>query len=175
VLPSVLSVQLQGFSAWLPLPDDVWAGLWDLRPPAAPARLRVRLALHADSFDADSIRLLFVPLLLDPLSFLQGRPRSYCDAVCSVLATFVRLVGASLADAVLPVGSCVFASGLSRRSLSALTLPPAPRVAEHCPVPFFSAWGAEAEAPLGYAVVLDLGFFQCPKPTNIVSPRLSLH
>jgi hypothetical protein len=84
---------------------------------------------------------------LDPSSFLQGCPCSRRDAVCSVLAAFVLLVGASVAA--VPVGSCVFASGLVRCSLFALALPPASRVSGHCPLPFRPTWGAEAEAPLG--------------------------
>jgi hypothetical protein len=64
----------------------------------------------------------------------------------------VLLAGASVEDAAVPVGSLcspVFASGLVRRSLSALALPPASGVAGRCPLPFRPAWGAEAEAPWG--------------------------
>jgi hypothetical protein len=50
---------------------------------------------------------------------------------------------------VVPAGSCVFASGLLRRSLSALVLPTVSRVAGRCPLPFRPTRGAEAEAPLG--------------------------
>jgi hypothetical protein len=109
----------------------------------------VRLALHVDSFDADSVHAHCVPWLLNPFSFLQGCPRSRCDAVCSVPADFVLLVGASVADAAVPVGLPVFASGLVRRSLFALAMAPASRVAESCSVLFHPAWGAEADAPLG--------------------------
>jgi hypothetical protein len=132
-----------------PDPTDLWADLWDLLPHASPARERVRLALHVDSFDADSVRALCMPRLLDPFSFLQDCSRSRRDAVCSVVAALVLLVGASVADDVVPAGSCVFASRLVRRSLSALVLPPASRVARCCPRPFRPARGAEAEAPLG--------------------------
>jgi hypothetical protein len=90
-----------------------------------------------------------MPWLLDPFSFFQGCSLSRRDAVCAVIAAFVLLVGASVADDVVPVGSCVFTSGLLRRSLSALALPPVSRVAGCCPLPFCPAWGAEAEAPLG--------------------------
>jgi hypothetical protein len=54
-----------------------------------------------------------------------------------------------VADDAVPAGSCVFASGLVRRSLSALALQSVSRVAERCPLPFSPARGAEAEAPLG--------------------------
>jgi hypothetical protein len=118
-------------------------------PPAAPARSRARLALHVDSFDADSVRVHCVPWLLDPFSFLQGEYRSRCDAVCSVLAAFALLVEASVVDAAVPVGSPVFTSGRVRRSLTTVALPPASRVAGRWPLPFRPAWGAEAEAPLG--------------------------
>jgi hypothetical protein len=83
------------------------------------------------------------------MAFVQGCPRSRCDAVCSVLAAFVLLVGASVADAAVSVGSCVFGSGLVRRFLSAFALPPASRVAGRCPLPSRPAWIAEAEGPLG--------------------------
>jgi hypothetical protein len=55
-------------------------------------------------------------------------------------------------DAVL-ADSCVFTSGLVRRSLSALELPPVSRAAGHCLLLFRSARGAEAKAPLGYGLV----------------------
>jgi hypothetical protein len=71
-----------------PYPADLLADLWDLLPPAAPPRSRVGLALHVDSFDADSVRAHCVPWILDPFSFLHGCARSR-DAVCSVLAAFV--------------------------------------------------------------------------------------
>jgi hypothetical protein len=90
-----------------------------------------------------------MPWILDPLSFLQGCSRSRRDAVCSVIAAFVLLVGASVADDAVPAGSCMFASGLVPRSLSAPALPPVSRVAGRCPLPFRPARGAEAEAPLG--------------------------
>jgi hypothetical protein len=117
--------------------------------PFSTARESVRLALHVDSFDADSVRALCMPWLLDPFSFLQGCSRSGRDAVCSAIAAFVLLIGASVADDAVPAGSCVFASGLVRRSLSALALQPVSRVAGRCPVSFRPARGAEAEAPLG--------------------------
>jgi hypothetical protein len=130
-------------------PTDHWADLWDLLPHAPPAREHVRLALHVDSFDADSVRALCMPWLLDPFSFLQGCSRSWRDAVCSVIAAFLLLVGASVADDGVPAGSCVFASGLVRRSLSDLALPPAPRVAGRFPLPHRPDQGTEAEALLG--------------------------
>jgi hypothetical protein len=79
----------------------------------------------------------------------QGCSRSRRDAVCSVIAAFVLLVGASVADDAVPTGSCVFAPGLVRRSLSGLALQSVSRVAGRCPLPFRPAGGAEAEAPLG--------------------------
>jgi hypothetical protein len=54
-------------------------------------------------------------------------------------------------------GSGALASGLMRRSLSALVLLPVSRVAgRFCPLPFRPTRGAEAEAPLGYGTVPDL-------------------
>jgi hypothetical protein len=117
---------------------------------SASSRERVRLALHGDSFDANAVRARCMPWLLDPFSFLQGCSRCRRDAMCSVLAAFVSLVGASVADDAVPVGSCVFASGLVRRSLHALALSPASlRLLSVAPPPFRPARGAEPEAPLG--------------------------
>jgi hypothetical protein len=90
-----------------------------------------------------------MPWLLDPFSFLQGYSCSRRDTVCSVIAVFVLLVGASVGDDAVPAGSCVFASGFVCRSLSALALLPVSRVAGRCTLPFRPAGGAEAEAPLG--------------------------
>jgi hypothetical protein len=65
--------------------------------------------------DADSVRAHSVPWLLDPFFFLQRFPRSRRDAVCSVIAAFVFLVGASVADAVLGLQITV-----TKRPLNAL-------------------------------------------------------
>jgi hypothetical protein len=48
-----------------------------------------------DSFD--SVHAHCMPWLLDSFSLLQGCPRSRHNAVCSVLAAFGLLVGASVA------------------------------------------------------------------------------
>jgi hypothetical protein len=76
-----------------------------------PLAKSVRLALHVDSFDADSVRAHCMLWLLDPFSFLQGCSRSRRDAVCSVIASFVLLVGASVADDAVPAGLCVLLRG----------------------------------------------------------------
>jgi hypothetical protein len=81
-------------------------------------------------------------------SFLPGCSRSRRGGVCSLIAAFNALVGASMADDVVPAGSCVLASGLVRRSPSALVLPPVSRDAGRCPLPIRPARGAEAEASL---------------------------
>jgi hypothetical protein len=70
-------------------------------------------------------------------------------AVCSVLACYVFLVVASVADAAVPAGERVLAAGLVHSSLSPLSLPPWSRVARRCPHSFRPFGGAEAEAPLG--------------------------
>jgi hypothetical protein len=98
-------------------------------PPAAkkmPARERVRLPIHVDSFDANSLRMHHMPWLLDPFSFLQDCFRSRRDAVCTAIAAiaFVVLDGASVPDDAVPAGPCVFASGLACHSLPALALLP---------------------------------------------------
>jgi hypothetical protein len=67
---------------------------------------------------------------------------------CALLDRQFHL-GILLAHNSVPAGSCVFATGLLRRSLSALALPPESRVAGRWPLPFRPARGAEAKAPLG--------------------------
>jgi hypothetical protein len=95
-----------------------------------PARERLRFALHVDSFDADSVRMQHMPWLLDPFFFLQDCSLPRRDAVSTVIAAFVVLVGPSVPDDALPAGSCVLASGLACHSflrdtlLPALALPP---------------------------------------------------
>jgi hypothetical protein len=84
---------------------------------------------------------LLVPALFVPLS---------------VLACYVLLVGASVADATVPAGARVFAAGLVHSSLRSLSLPPSSRVARRYPPSFRPFGGAEAEAPLGYGVVPHL-------------------
>jgi hypothetical protein len=126
-----------------PEPTDLWADLWDLLPHESPSRERVCLALHVDSFDADSVFAHCLSWLLDPFSFLQGcsRTRRRVMLCAPLLPPLFFLIGASVADDGVPAGSRVFASELVRRSLSALALP---RVAGRCPLPFRPARGAEA-------------------------------
>jgi hypothetical protein len=69
--------------------------------------------------------------------------------VCSVLTASLLLIGASVAHDAVFAGSRVFASGLVRRSLSALEMPPASRDAGRCPFLLPPARDAEAEASLG--------------------------
>jgi hypothetical protein len=78
--------------------------------------------------------------------------------VCSVLACYILLVGASVADAAVPAGERVFAAGLVHSCLGLLSLPPSSRVARRCPTSFRPFGGAEAEAPLGSGVVPELLF-----------------
>jgi hypothetical protein len=61
--------------------------------------------------------------------FLNGCPTSVCAAVHSVIAAYVLLVGAFVADATVHAGERVFSSGLVHRSLRPLALPPESRVA----------------------------------------------
>jgi hypothetical protein len=118
-----------------PHPAGRWADLGGLAPPAAPARSCLCLALHVDSFDADLLALH----ALAPGSYLlpAGCPRSRHNALSSFFAAILLLVGASNSDAddKVPAGSCMFASKLVRRSLSALALLPAFRAAGPCPLP----------------------------------------
>jgi hypothetical protein len=83
------------------------------------------------------------------LASLSPCPRSICAAVCSVLACYVLLVGASVADATVPAGERMFAAGLVHSCLSPLSLPPSSRGAKRVTPPFRPFGGAEAEAPLG--------------------------
>jgi hypothetical protein len=77
---------------------DLWADLRDLLPHESPARKRVRLVLHVDSFDADLVRTHCIHWLLDFFSFLQACSRSRREAVCSGIAAFVLYVGPYVAD-----------------------------------------------------------------------------
>jgi hypothetical protein len=90
-----------------------------------------------------------MPWLLDPFCFLSACPRSVSVAVCSILARYILLVGASVADAAVPAGERMFGAGLVQSSLRPLSLPPSSRVARRCPPPFRPFGHAEAEAPLG--------------------------
>jgi hypothetical protein len=132
-----------------PDPTDLWLDLLDLLSGAAVVAAHVRRALHVDSFDPAAVRRFCMPWLLDPFSFLSAVPRPVSVAVCSILACYILLVGASVADAAVPAGERVFAAGLVHSCLRPLSLPPFSRVARRCPSSFRSFGGAEAEAPLG--------------------------
>jgi hypothetical protein len=90
-----------------------------------------------------------MPWLLDPFCFLSACPPSIRVAVCSVIASYVLLVGASVADAAVPVGDPPFAADLVPCCLQPLSLPPSSRVAGRCPSLFRPSGDAEAEAHLG--------------------------
>jgi hypothetical protein len=137
---SVALVQCQGYvsRSCMLLPPRLLGGKCCLgrtlpflieRSDVVAVRERVRLALHVDTFYADSVRAHSMPWLLDPFSVLQGCSRSQRDAVCSVIAAFVLLVGASVsttlclkARACLLPGSCVSLCLLSRCCLCLVLL-----------------------------------------------------
>jgi hypothetical protein len=87
-----------------PDPTNLWLDLLDLLSCDAVAVLHVRQALHVDSFDPADVRGFCMPWLLDPFCFLSACPRSVSVAVSSILASYVLLVGASVADAAVPAG-----------------------------------------------------------------------
>jgi hypothetical protein len=138
---------------------------------------------HPATFDADVVRSRCMPWLLDPFPFLRGCSLSRRDAVCSAFAAFVFLVGASVADNAVPVGSCVLASGLVCRSLSALALPPVFRVAGCCPLPSRSAplgglrpkphWG-KVWSPISFFLGRFLRLCFCSSHRTIVSYPVTL-
>jgi hypothetical protein len=97
--------------------------------------------MDVDSIDPAAVCLFCMPWLLHHICFLTAFQRSVCAAVCSVLACYVLLVGASVADAAVPVGDCVFAAGLVQVSLRPLSLPPSSRVAGLCFLHLLSLWG----------------------------------
>jgi hypothetical protein len=104
--------------------------------------------LHVDSFDPAAVRRFRLTWLLDPFCLLPAYSRTVCVVVCSVLATYDLLDGASVADAAVTVFDSLFA-GLVRCCLRPLALPPLSRAARRCPASFCSSGGAEAEALLG--------------------------
>jgi hypothetical protein len=133
-----------------PDPADLWADLWDLLPFAASAHRRTSMcAWH----------IMWTPLTRSPFAhctpwFLSPSCTALPSPGVMLCARFWPLLFSWLGlllQMPVPVGSCVFASGLlrMRSPLSALVLPLAPRVAGRCPLPFSHAWIAEAEAPLG--------------------------
>jgi hypothetical protein len=130
-------------------PTDLWLDLLDLLSCDAVAAARVRQALHVISFDPVDVCRCCMLWLLDPFCFLSACARSVSAAVCSILACYVLLVGASVADAAVPADECVFAAGLVHSCLRPLSLSPSSRVARGCPPSFRPFKGAEAEPLLG--------------------------
>jgi hypothetical protein len=53
---------------------DIWADICGILPPEVPARERVRMALNADQFHADTACAHCMPWFMDPYPFLQGYP-----------------------------------------------------------------------------------------------------
>jgi hypothetical protein len=80
-----------------PDPTDLWLDLLDLLSGDAVAAARVR-ALHVDSSNPADVRRFCMPWLLDPPCFLSAFPCSFCAAICSVIACYVVVVGATVAD-----------------------------------------------------------------------------
>jgi hypothetical protein len=122
--------------------------------------LHLCLVLPADSVHADSVRTYCMPRILSPPCRAVLVPYVLLCALLLpplftwlglltqpfLLSAFLAIVTASYTDDAVPVGVSEFASELVYRSLSALTLPPASRVAGHCPLLFRPARGAEPEA-----------------------------
>jgi hypothetical protein len=71
-----------------------------------------------------------------------------CAAVCSVLACYVFLVAASVAETAVPAGERAFAAGRVHSSFRPLSLPSSSRVAGRCPPSLRPSGGAKAEALL---------------------------
>jgi hypothetical protein len=132
-----------------PDPTDLWLDLLPLLSCDAVAAAPVRQALHVDSFDPTDVCRCCMPWLLDPFCFLSACPRPVSAAVCSILSFYVLLVGASVADALVPAGDRVSAAGLVHGCLRPLSLPPSSCVARRCPPSFRAFGGAETEAHLG--------------------------
>jgi hypothetical protein len=100
-----------------------------------------------------------MPWLLDPLYFLSACPCPVSVAVFSILACYVILVGASVADVAMPTGERVLAAGLVHSCFRPLLLPPSSRVARRCPPFYRPIGGSEAEGPLGSGVVPEMFLF----------------
>jgi hypothetical protein len=101
-----------------PDPADLWLDLLDLLSGDTVAAAWVHQALHVDCFNPADVRRFCMPWLLDPVCFLSACPHSVSVTVCSTLACYVLLIGASVADAAVPVGERVFAAGLVDSCLS---------------------------------------------------------
>jgi hypothetical protein len=103
----------------------LWLDLLDLLSCDTVAAARVRRALHVDSFNPADVRRFCMPWILDPFCFLSAFLPSVYSPVCSVLACYVVLVAASVADAAVPAGERVFAAGLVHSCLSPVSYCPA--------------------------------------------------
>jgi hypothetical protein len=113
VLCPAFLVQLQGSPPGYRDPADAWLDLLDLLSRNAVAAARIRQELHVDSIDPVNGPRFRMPWLLDPSCFLSACPRSGCTTMCSFLARYVLLIVASVADAAVHAGECVFAAGRS--------------------------------------------------------------
>jgi hypothetical protein len=130
------------------------------------------------------VRRFCMPWLLDPFCFLFACPRSGCAAECSVLACYVLLVGASVADAAVPAGERVLAAGLVHlvacalsRCRPRLVLPgvaPPPSAPSEAPRPKPS-WG-KAWSPIRFflffldSALLPLLSLRCMTPHSHCAP-----
>jgi hypothetical protein len=92
-------------------PTDLWLDLLDSLSGDAVAATWVRQALHVHSFGPADVCSFCMPWLPDPFCCLPACPHAGCAAVCSVLACYVLLIGASVAAAAAPAGARAFADG----------------------------------------------------------------
>jgi hypothetical protein len=106
-----------------------------------------------DSFAVDGVRRRCMPWLRDTLPFLLDHPGSVLAAVCSVLAAYVFVVGASSADDAVPAASCVYASWQHAVCFSSCCLPRP--VLLGIGLHFRSSGVSEVEAPPKWGVFSD--------------------
>jgi hypothetical protein len=90
-------------------------------------------------------------------TFLSACPPSIRVAVCSIIASYVLLVGASVDDAAVPVGDLPFAAELVPCCLQPLSLPPSSRVAGVAP-PCSAPLGARRGPRFAFSPLFSMGF-----------------
>jgi hypothetical protein len=113
--------------------------------------MSVRIFLSPSDKKEPVNSLITAYVTLDDLKDLRSCSRDLKNAELICCNYSCLLVGASVADAAVPVGEWAFAAGLVRSCLRPLSLPPLSGVAGCRPPSFRPSGDTEAEALLGEA------------------------